>query len=81
MVSMVWYVGFYELLVLWAVSTHPSGGCREGVWWVRKGRKYIHWKRPTLFALSYFVPSPLSRQLAKAAKQAVPDTLREERLD
>ncbi len=45
--STVWYVGFYELFVLWAESmkyTHPSGGCGGG----GVVGEEIHWKIPTL---------------------------------
>jgi hypothetical protein len=53
--------GFYELSVLCS-GRSPSQG--EGVWWVRKGRKYIG-RDPRFFVL-VFVPSPLCCQLAKA---------------
>jgi hypothetical protein len=73
MVSMLLYVGFYGLLVLWAVSTHPSGGVQGGVV-VGEERSEIHWKRPTLFwsCLTLFHHS----SLVNLQKQAVPERRR-----
>jgi hypothetical protein len=77
---MVWFAGFCELFVPWAGRevAHPSGGrggggrggvlglClafwRFGVYVTEIDLEETH----ALMVFSYFVPSPLSRQLAKA---------------
>jgi hypothetical protein len=69
--------GFYGVVCwfLWTVcsmgeklpNSHPiGGGGGEGVWWVRKGRKYIWWD-PRFFVLVLLCSiTPLSSTLKAA---------------